>query len=113
MPNDASHTVYLTDGTFDFADGVDSSRVPTVQSTMTPNGLPRSGLAWLVNGTVRNGGVYPRFGWQPLGTVHDSTGLYQGGIMYDNPNGNPYLILSSSGLRAAHSENRCHCVQQG
>lgn len=97
MPNDASHTVYLTDGTFDFADGVDSSRVPTVQSTMTPNGLPRSGLAWLVNGTVRNGGVYPRFGWQPLGTVHDSTGLYQGGIMYDNPNGNPYLILSISG----------------
>ena len=94
-----SSDVRLTTGQAAFDYGVDSSRVPLIQSQANPNGLPRTALSWLVNGTTRGGGITCRFGQIPLCKVHDGTALYQGGILYDNSvfGGNPYLMLSIGG----------------
>lgn len=92
-----ANSVRITDGSLDFSLGVDSGRPPTVQSAANPNGLPRNALAWLTNGTVRGGGITQRTAWQPIGTVHDGTALYQGGWMYEPDNANPYLVLSIGG----------------
>src|SRR5690348_16244837 len=94
-----SSEVRITTGQSDFSFGVDSSRVPLIQSQANPNGLPQNSLAWLINGTVRNGGIQPRFGYTPLCRVHDGTAIYQGGWIYDNSlfGGNPYLMLSIGG----------------
>lgn len=99
-----SHSVYFADGSFDFSLGVDSSKVPTVQSALVPLGLPRSALAWLTNGTVRSGAILQRTGWVPNGQAYNNTGFYQGGYMYEPIDGNsPYLILSISGNIIAYS----------
>lgn len=94
-----SSDVRISTGQSDFSFGVDSSRTPLVQSQANPDGLPRNGLAWLVNGATRGGGIAPRYGWKPLVRVHDGNALYQGGIMYDSylTGGNPYLLLSIGG----------------
>lgn len=98
--------VRITTQVADFSYGVDSSKVPLVQSQRNPTGLPRNALSWLINATTRGGGIQPRFGNIPLCFVHDGTALYQGGILYDPssgypnkvfPVGNPYLLLSIGG----------------
>lgn len=91
--------VRLTTEVWDFSYGVDSSKVPLIQSEKNKDGLPRNALAWLVNGTTRGGGINQRFGNTPLCKVHDGTALYQGGILYDawKFGGNPYLLLSIGG----------------
>jgi len=89
----------ITEGQFDFTGGVDSSKVPALVSPRTPNGLKRNQLAWLINGTVRGGGITQRTGFQPLCTL-PVTAIYQGGWMYDTEpiGGNaPYLMLSIGG----------------
>jgi hypothetical protein len=106
MPRDVQN-VDLIDGSLDFSVGVQSNVVTTVQSTVNPNGLPRNALAWLVNGTIRDGGIRPRSGWQPLGTIFDpakmaaliagATGFFQGGDLYQPENGNPYLMFLMGG----------------
>ena len=95
MPQDAISTI---DGTLDFSQGVDSHLVTTMQSALNPNGLSRNQLSWLVNGTIRNGGISPRSGWENLGTIMKNPGLFQGGFMYQ-PLGDtePYLIFLMSG----------------
>jgi len=85
------------DGSLDFSGGVNSVKVTTIESARNPTGLKRNELAWLQNGTVRDGGITPRAGWQPLGKVHDGSALYQGGYMYDPFEGNPYLIIQIGG----------------
>lgn len=89
----------ITTGQSSFEYGVDSSKVPLVQSSANPNGLPRNALAWGDNITVRGGGIKPRSGFQPLCRVHDGSALYQGGWLYDNGalDGFPYLMLSIGG----------------
>lgn len=89
----------MTDGQVDFSGGIDSGRVPTIQSEQNPTGLPRNQLAWLTNATVRGGGITQRTGWTKLATVHDGSALYQCGFMYDASavGGLPYLILSIGG----------------
>ncbi len=89
--------VRLTDGTFDFSGGVDSATNRTVQSAANPNGLLRTQLAWLTNGTVRNGDIGPRSGWQTLVPSVTHPALYQGGFLYEPNFANPYLILSIGG----------------
>ena len=93
-------SVRMTDGSWDFSQGVDSGKVTTIASNLMPNGLKRNQLAWLTNATVRGGGITQRTGWQPLCTVHPGAALYQGGWMYDNSlqGGNPYLMLSIGGV---------------
>lgn len=98
--------VTIIDGTLDFSSGVNSYLVTTIRSELNPNGLPRNALAWLANGTIRGGGIRPRSGWQPLGTVIEFPGLYQGGFLYEPVNANPYLVFLMSGhLYAAQDIN--------
>lgn len=87
----------IADGAFDFSLGVDSGRVPNIQSPIVPNGLKRNQLAWLTNATVRGGGITCRTGWVKLCEVHDSTAIYQGGWMYEPRFDDPYLMLSIGG----------------
>lgn len=91
--------VRLQDGTFDASYGVDGSRVTTVQSQTTPQGLPRNALAWLDNATVRGSGITQRNGWLKLFLAQaEGSGLYQGGFLYVPTNGTtPYLMLSIGG----------------
>lgn len=86
------------DGSIDFSGGVDSIKVTTIQSDQNPNGLARNELAWLDNATVRDGGITQRTGWNFNCNLHDQSGFYQGGIMYQPRDGsNPYLIVGIAG----------------
>lgn len=89
--------VTMIDGSLNWSDGIDSIKVTTIQSQRNPQGLKRSELSWLNNATVRGGSILQRTGWIRLGSVHNSSGLYQGGFMYQPDNANPYLVLSISG----------------
>lgn len=90
--------LYVTDGSLDFSGGVNSVKVTTIQSQSNPNGLARNELAWLNNGTVRDGGIYPRGGWRgPLVRIHNGSSTYQGGWMYDKIGADPYLVLQIGG----------------
>jgi hypothetical protein len=90
-------TTVLTDGSFDFSAGVDSSLVTTIRSEVIPHGLRRDQLAWLINGSVRDGTILQRTGIVQAVQRVTATGLYQGGWMYDPINQNPWLILLISG----------------
>lgn len=90
--------VRVADGTYDFSGGVDSGRTATVQSQNNPNGLPRTMLAWLINGTVRGGSIGPRNGWSQLVNLLLAGVLFQGGYLYEPVDGSdPYFILSIGG----------------
>lgn len=81
----------------DWSGGIDSSKVTTIQSEANPNGLGRNELAYLVNGSLRDGAILPRTGWRYLKTIAPMGNLYQGGLMYEPENADPYLLLSLSG----------------
>lgn len=93
----SSDSGVLVDGSFDFSDGVDSSKVTTLQSELVPNGLKRSQLSWLFNASLRTIGILQRTGWQPLVRVAGMGGLWQGGYIYEPDGANPYLVCSISG----------------
>lgn len=96
--NAMNNGVIITDGAIDFSGGVNSIKVTTIQSEKNPNGLARNELAWLDNGTVRDGGISPRGGYEPIRQVHDSAGLFQGKFLYTPIDGSdPYHIYSISG----------------
>lgn len=90
-------TPILTDGSTSFGGGVDSIKATTVQGMQSPDSLARNQLAWLVNGTVRDGGISPRWGWQPIYQISDGNSLYQRGYMYQPDVGDPYLMLQIGG----------------
>jgi hypothetical protein len=92
-----SKAVTLIDGSLDFSGGVNSIKTTTIQSSQNPNGLARNELFWLDNATCRDGGITQRNGWRYLGTIHNSSTLYQGGFLYEPDTANPYLILSLAG----------------
>lgn len=96
----------MVDGSFSFEGGSDSSRIPTIQSKLTINGLPRNKVAWGGNVTFRGGGINPRNGWKPLVDINaaliaaqaiGATGTFQGGWLYNSGFNNPYFILSIGG----------------
>jgi hypothetical protein len=96
--------VIMTDGTTDFSAGVNSVKTTTIQSQLNPNGLARNELGWLINASVRDGGISQRWGWQPLQVLLPynapqlaGTGGYQGGFMYEPDFANPYLIFAVGG----------------
>ena len=88
---------FITDGSLDFSGGVESLKVTTIQSARNPNGLARNELAWLVNATVRDGGITPRSGYVYKGTIAGPNSLFQGGTMYQPDNDNPYLLVCING----------------
>ena len=85
------------DGQIDFSGGVNSAAVKTIVSGGFPSGLHRNQLAWLINGTVRGGGITQRTGWQPLVQGAPWSGLYQGGYLYQPDYADPYLVLQIGG----------------
>ena len=89
--------VIITDGSVDFSGGVNSIKVTTIASERNPNGLARNELAWLDNATVRDGGITPRAGYQPVGVVHSGSGYYQGKFLYSPEGADPYEIYSIGG----------------
>jgi hypothetical protein len=89
--------LYLTDGAIDFVGGVDSGKVPLLQSPSNPNGLRRDQLAWLTNGTVRGGGITQRGGWKYLTTIHEGGQRFQGGYLYEPKVADPFLVTSIGG----------------
>lgn len=82
-------------GAVDFSGGVDSSRVRTIASAANPNGLQPNQLAWLSNGTVREGCISPRPGWRFHRTLPSD--IYQCGYMYEPDFSLPYLMLQIGG----------------
>ena len=88
----------MIDGSADFSGGVDSIKVTAIQSSLNPNGLARNQLAWLTNGSVRDGGITPRAGWQPIGGIHDGSALFQGSAVYTPTVGDPYFIALIGGI---------------
>lgn len=93
----ANGQVRVADGQLSFTLGVDSSRVTTISGPNMPDGMPRNSVCWANNATMRGGGITQRTGNVPVVKIHDSTGLYQGGWMYEQTNGFPYLIVAISG----------------
>lgn len=93
MAND----VTLFDGSSSFEGGVNSLKVTTIASERTPNGLARNELAWLVNATVRDGGITQRTGWQPRGTIHNGSAIFQGASIYEPDSANPYIMALIGG----------------
>lgn len=89
--------IYLPDGSFDFSGGVDSSKVKTVASDLNPHGLKRNQLAWLYNGSCRNGSIRPRAGWKKILKISESA-KWQGGFLYEPDGANPYLVCQISGI---------------
>lgn len=87
----------LVDGSFDFTAGVDSGRNALVASQQNPNGLSRSQLAWLNNGTCRGGGINLRNTFQQLVKAHDGSVKYQGSKLYIPISGNPYYLALIGG----------------
>lgn len=96
----ASEPLILVDGSISFDGGVDSVKVTTIASATNPNGLQRNELAWLENGTVRDGGITTRAGWHKIATI-PTTGidpvLFQGKHPYKPVGAFPYEIWSVSG----------------
>ncbi len=98
MATTDSKDVTITDGSLSFSSGVDSIKVTTIASARNPQGLGRDQLAWLINGTVRDGGIQQRWGWKQNGTVHDGSALFQGCFMYEPLNADPYLVVAIGGV---------------
>jgi len=97
MANGSSNGVRLVDGQISFEGGIDSGRVPTMQSEGFQTGLRRNQSAWLTNGTVRGGGVSQRTGWKPLVRNVNWPGIFQVAYMYEPPFADPYMMLMIGG----------------
>lgn len=61
------------------------------------DGLKRSELAWLINGTVRDSGITQRAGWLRVGLIYGNDGLFQGSWIYEPIGAFPYAIWVVSG----------------
>jgi hypothetical protein len=94
-----AETPIISTGSSDFSQGVDSIKTPTQAGADNPNGLTANQLAWLINGTVRDGSISPRDRWAYRGvTVGVSSlpyllgSIFQGKTPYYPATGNPYEI---------------------
>src|SRR5512143_1568430 len=98
MPESSNGNLRLVDGSTSYEGGVDSGRIPTIQSEDNPTGLRRNQLAWMSNATVRGGGISPRFGWlRCLKDFAGQDGLFQGCAMYRPDDDSPYMLAAISG----------------
>lgn len=87
----------MTTGQMDWSSGVDSGRPTTIAGPSIPHGIKQDQLAWLINGTVRGGGVQTRTGFVKRLAGVGWSGLYQGAWMYVPDNANPYAVIAIGG----------------
>lgn len=99
----------LTDGQLSFRGGVssdvprtkvvryDSETARTGATPPLPDGVEQNQLAWLINGSVRGGGIGQRFTVQPVLQGAPWSGIFQGGLMYQPDSADPHLILAIGG----------------
>jgi hypothetical protein len=85
------------DGSIDFSGGVDSLKVTTLAGPRNPNGLARNQEAWLVNCTVRDGGITQRTGWENNGVIRDGSVIFQGSSIYQPDSAFPYVLAAFGG----------------
>ena len=88
----------MVDGSTSFDGGIDSGKVPTIESPQLPTGLKRNQLSWMTNCTCRGGGVLQRTGWNQV--IQDFTGdvgLFQGASFFVPDADVPYIVASISG----------------
>jgi len=93
MPNEVARR----DGSADFSGGINSIAVTTLSSPLTPAGLKRNELAWGINLTMRDGGLYPRAGWLHIAEIFGSDGLFQGFWPYRPVGAFPYFMAVVNG----------------
>lgn len=72
-------------------DGVDSGRVPLVESPQNPNGLKLGKLPWANNVSFRDGTIQPRPGYVYL-TSLPTVGLFNDAYLYEPSTEFPYLM---------------------
>lgn len=89
--------VTVIDGSMDFSGGVDSVKTTTIASAMSPSGLARNELAWLINAGVRDGGITQRTGWVFKGRIADGNHLFQDIALYEPDFATPYFIAQIGG----------------
>lgn len=88
-------TISARDGSLDWSDGVNGIAVTTVG--ISPSSLKRTQLAWLINGTVRDGGITTRAGWIRIAKIYGPEGLFQGKFVYEPVGAFPYELWSVNG----------------
>lgn len=85
-------------GQIAFEGGVDGGRVALLATEANPSGLRFNQLSWLVNGSVRGGGITPRAGWFNVASDFPSdASLFQGGYVYEPDYDYPYVIFVAGG----------------
>ena len=89
--------VRLVDGQLDWSSGVNSDVPRTKAIEAMPYSVKETQLTWLVNGTVRGGGIGQRPVLQPLVQDGPWSGLYQGGLLYEPDQTDPILLLLIGG----------------
>ena len=87
----------LTDGQFDWSLGVNSAVVRTKSLPILPNGVKPNQLSWLINGSVRGGGIGQRPTFQSLIQNIPWSGTFMGGFLYQPDFGDPILIVMVEG----------------
>lgn len=97
MPSNGE-SIRLTDGQLSFTGGVQSDNPRTkVIAEFLDDGVQTNQLAWLINGSVRGGGIGQRPVLQPLVQDVPWGGLYQGGMLYQPDYDDPHLLLLIGG----------------
>lgn len=91
----AGSAIRITTGVTDF-NGVDSGRVPLVQSQSNPRGLPPGVMAWANNCSFRQAGIQPRDGYR-YRTTMPVVGLFADSALYEPAGEFPYLMSYIAG----------------
>lgn len=90
-------SIAARDGSSSFGSGVNSIATTTLSGPQSLDGLKRTELAWLINGTVRDSGITQRSGWLRVGLIYGNDGLFQGSWIYEPIGAFPYAIWVVSG----------------
>jgi hypothetical protein len=105
MP-DAKDPKRISDGFVSLEGGINSGKVPTVESPLNPGGVRRNQVWFAVNATMRGGSIMPRpgvfkrtldFGGDATLQTRFEDARFQGGAIYDPDVGDNYLMLSIGG----------------
>lgn len=97
-PQPTNGELRLVDGQLGWSGGVQSDTPRTkVLTGVLEDGVDQDQLAWMINGSVRGGGIGQRPVLQPLVQDAPWSGLYQGGLLYEPDDADPRLLLLIGG----------------